>query len=85
MSTGNKGDPMDEEDISEMENGFRIIGVPLFEEEGEAKTTKAFKKLEENRAKKPWEQVDYRTRIEKLLTLNPVYIRLILSLTGGFR
>ena len=48
---------MDEEDISEMEDGFRMMGAPLFEEEGEAKTTKAFKKLEENRAKKPWEQV----------------------------
>jgi hypothetical protein len=48
---------MDEEDISEMEDGFRMLGAPLFEEEGEAKTTKAFKKMEENRAKKPWEQV----------------------------
>jgi hypothetical protein len=57
MSRENKGELMDEEDISEMEDGFRLIGVPLFEEEGEAKTTKAFKKLEENRQKKPWEQV----------------------------
>jgi hypothetical protein len=57
MSRENKGEVMDEEDISEMEDGFRLIGVPLFEEEGEAKTTKAFKKLEENRQKKPWEQV----------------------------
>ena len=57
MSKEKKGEMMDEEDISEMEDGFRMIGAPLFEEEGEAKTTKAFKKLEENRAKKPWEQV----------------------------
>ncbi len=48
---------MDEEDISEMEDGLRLIGVPLFEEEGEAKTTKAFKKSEENRQKKIWDQV----------------------------
>ena len=29
----------------------------MYEEEGEAKTTKAWKKLEENSSKKPWEQV----------------------------
>jgi hypothetical protein len=62
MSRENKGEVMDEEDISEMEDGFRLIGVPLFEEEGEAKTTKAFKKLEENRQKKPWEQVTFLAR-----------------------
>ena len=34
-----------------------LLGSALFEEEGEAKVTKAFKKIEENRNKKPWEQV----------------------------
>lgn len=43
-------------DDSEM-NDPRLMGAALFEEEGEAKSTKAYKKMEENSKKKPWDQV----------------------------
>jgi hypothetical protein len=52
---GQKG-PWDEDKLDASEEGEKLLGTLMFEEEGEAKTTKAFKKLEENKSKKPWEQ-----------------------------
>lgn len=51
-----KGGPWDEDRLDASEEGEKLLGTLMFEEEGEAKTTKAFKKLEENKNKKPWEQ-----------------------------
>jgi hypothetical protein len=49
--------PWDEDRLDESEENEKLIGTLMYEEEGEAKTTKAWKKLEENSSKKPWEQV----------------------------
>eukprot|EP00961_Rhodomonas_salina_P217293 2936117-Rhodomonas_salina.1 len=46
----------DDDRLDDSEAGERLIGSLIFEEEGEARTTKAFKKLEENKKRKPWEQ-----------------------------
>jgi len=53
---GGRGGPWDEDRLDASEEGEKLLGTLMFEEEGEAKTTKAFKKLEENKSKKPWEQ-----------------------------
>ena len=56
---GDKG--WSEDELDEAEAGFRVFGTLMYEEEGEAKETKAYKKAQAaaqaQNAKPPWEQV----------------------------